>query len=196
MIAFGEGMSKTDKTAYDIAIKELENNPNFIQTIAGIVRVYPKRTLILVEHRVLGHALEQAIPGSVFIHGDTSNSARWEAIHDFENDKLDCLIGGKIIKRGLDLKGGCDNLIIAHGMKDMADFEQRIGRAIRKNKEGFARVFDFMFLHNTHLYGHSRARLKYLANMGYNSVVVYPQADIRIDGTSLIRSRFRVPHQK
>ena len=195
MIAHGEGQDKASKSAYDIAVKELEEDPSFIKKITGIVKAYPEeKTLILVEHTILGKKLQAAIPGSAFIFGETPMKKRWDVIHDFEQDKIKCLIGGKILNRGLDLKGGCDNLIVTVGLSDLADFEQRIGRAMRRNAKGFARVFDFLFLHNHYLYRHSRIRLKYLvAGMGYASTVVFPTANVRIDGQALIDSRFHIP---
>ena len=194
MIAFGEGQDKANRTAYDIAVKELEEDQKFINNISGIVRAYPEeKTLILVEHIAFGNRLQQAIPGSVFIHGNTQIDKRWEVIRDFEKGNISCLIGGKIIKRGLDLKGGCGNLIITIGLSDLADFEQRIGRAMRRNSKGFARVFDFLFLHNQYLYRHSRIRLKYLVGMGYASTIVFPQAGGKTDGQSFIDSKFRIP---
>jgi superfamily II DNA or RNA helicase len=194
MFAFGEGRDKSNRTAYDIAVKELEEDPKFHKFIASIVNCYKdEKTLILVEHKVCGRLLEEAIPGSIFIYGETPAKRRWEVIHDFEAGKVHCLIGGKIIKRGLDLKGGCDNLIVTVGMSDLADFEQRIGRAMRRNSKGYARVFDFLFLHNRYLYNHSRIRLRYLVEMGYASTVVFPSTGARVSGQEFIRSKFRIP---
>jgi len=197
MIAYGEDGDKRNKTAYDIAIKELEQSDKFHDFIASIVRAYKNdKTLILVERTELGLGLEKKIPGSVYIYGKTPSGTRWKHIKEFEEGKIKCLIGGKIIRRGLDLKGGCDNLIIPTGMKKHSEFAQQIGRAVRWNERGFAKVFDVLFLHNSFLYGHSRSRLKYLLEMGYDSRILFPSKDIKISGDEFVRSRFRVPKSR
>jgi superfamily II DNA or RNA helicase len=193
MVAYGEGR-KLNRAAYDIAVKELESDQRFIGTIAGIVRAHSQeKTVVLVEHVAFGNSLAAAIPGSAFICGETPRTERWQAIRAFEDGQLRCLIGGKVIKRGLDLKGGCNNLIITIGMSDLADFEQRIGRAVRRNPMGYARVFDFLFLHNHYLYRHSRIRLKYLVGeMDYAATVLFPSIGVGVSGQALIDARFNV----
>jgi len=109
----------------------------------------------------------------------------------FEKRKFNVLIGGKIINRGLDLDGGCENLIIATGGKLRSDFVQKVGRALRHNKRGKSIVYDFFFRCNKYLYGHSKARLKTMVDFGYKSTIVFKNGSI--DGDKLIKSRFRIP---
>jgi len=196
-IAFGdEGLIK-DKSAFDIAVQEhLIGNTQFHSLVAKLVakctRGDPTHgVLILVESKPLGYALELAIAGSKFICGDHSMKDRKEAIKNFESRHVNVLIGGKIVKRGMDLKGGCETLIIATGGKLESDFSQKLGRAVRVNKRGHATIYDFFFLCNHYLYDHSRSRIRAVASMGYDAKIVFKNGVV--DVYKFIRSRFRRP---
>jgi superfamily II DNA or RNA helicase len=196
MFAFGEDGDPQDKTAFDIAEKEIiVENSAFHERVKKIVASFPDDgTLILLDTnniKDLGKRLEDVIPNSVFIYGETGKVKRKEAITNFERRTLKCLIGGKIIKRGLDLRGGVENLIIIGGGKLWSEFDQKVGRAVRNNKRGWARVFSFMFLNNFYLYKHSREQLKALLSLGYDSKVVFKKATL--DGQAYVKSRFRRP---
>lgn len=192
MLALGD--TKNERSAYDIAVREkmVENN-HFHRAIAAICRRYSgDQTLILVDRDLLGEALANAIDGAIFINGKTTKRRQDQVLRAFERKELRVVIGGKIIRRGLDLKGGCDNLIIATGGKLWSTFNQQIGRAIRVNERGFCRVFDFLLLYNKYLYAHSRARLQAAVGMGYKTRVVFPDGQ-QIEGTRFIASRYRRP---
>jgi superfamily II DNA or RNA helicase len=196
MIAVGEDGNKKDSRAFDIAEREeIIDNTEFHKRVKTIVDAFSDEgTMILVDTtnvEDLGKSLEGTIPDSKFIYGKTTKKRRTEAIRAFESREMKCLIGGKIVKRGLDLKGGAENLIIIGGGKLWSNFDQMIGRAVRKNKRGFSRVFSFYFLNNKYLYSHSRKQLKALVEMGYESTVVFK--DARISGEALIKRRFRRP---
>lgn len=193
MIAVGEDGRKNDARAYDIAVdEEIVYSENLHNIIASICAKFPDDgTLILVERDDLGHALNDLIPNSQFYHGKTPKNQRREILKAFEDREKNVLIGGKNVRRGLDLKGGCENLIIATGGKLVSEFDQRLGRARRLNSRGEARVFDLYFLNNKYLYAHSRRRLRAVVEMGYDAYVVY--RDGILDGEALIRSRFHRP---
>lgn len=196
MMAIGENGDKEDKTAFDIAEREqMIDNTDFHQRILKIINAFPNEsTLILVDTCNivdLGNVLEKTIPGSVFIYGETAKGKRRKYLKMFEEKEIRCLIGGRILKRGLDLKGGVDNLIICGGGNLWSDYEQKIGRALRKNDKGWARVFAFMFLNNHYLYKHARSQLKAIVEMGYESKIVF--RDITVDGADFVKSRFRKP---
>lgn len=184
-----------DQTAFDIAEKEMiVENTYFHNTVAQIVEAFPDDgTLILVDTNNiadLGLALERRIPNSKFIYGKTSKSVRTKYIGMFERRELKCLIGGRILKRGLDLKGGVENLILCGGGALESEFDQKLGRSVRNNKRGWARVFSFFFINNQYLYRHSREQLKFVVNMGYQTTVVINGEEI--DGATFIKSRFRI----
>jgi superfamily II DNA or RNA helicase len=195
-IVFGEDGNVKEKSAYDIAERELiVENQAFHARVAKVVASFPDDgTLIIVDTNnveELGMALELAIPNSKFIYGKTSKSVRKRYIKEFEERKLKCLIGGKILKRGLDLKGGVENLIICGGGKLRSNFDQIVGRAVRNNERGWARVFSFFYLNNHYLYAHSRKQLKAIVDMGYDSKVVFKNTII--DGADFVKSKFRRP---
>jgi superfamily II DNA or RNA helicase len=161
--------------------------------VANIPRAFPNDgTLILVDTSVaLGVILESIIPDSKFIFGSTSKPKRRKVISQFESRELKCLIGSKILKRGLDLKGGCENLVIIGGGAKWSEFDQKVGRAVRLNERGWSRVFSFMFFNNKYLYKHSKENLKAAIDMGYPTKVIVN--DRELDGANFIRSQFRIP---
>ena len=199
MFAYGENGDPQDKTAFDIAEREIIiDNDKFHKRVQKIVDSFPEDgTLILLDTsniEDLGINLEDTISGSAFIYGKTPKTRRKEMIRAFEDRQLKCLIGGKIIKRGLDLRGGVENLIIIGGGKLWSEFDQKLGRAVRNNQKGWARVFSFLFLNNYYLYRHSREQLKALISLGYPSKVIFK--DYVLDGAKYVKSRFRRPKKK
>jgi superfamily II DNA or RNA helicase len=195
-LAFGDDGNKDDATAFDIAVNEMMvHNPRFHLFITALCRRFvDEGTLILVERDDLGYALQSLIPDSEFIHGKTPRSKKPKILQAFESRKLKVLIGGKNVRRGLDLKGGCENLILATGGKMASEFLQRIARAARINKRGNASIFDIYFLCNKYLYAHSRRRFKAAVAAGYESRVVFREGSV--DGEKFIKSRFHRPKAK
>jgi DNA excision repair protein ERCC-3 len=196
MIGTKDDTGKSDRTAYDIAQRELIiDSDEYHKSIKKLVDAFPNdRTMILVDTNNvedLGKALESKIPDSVFIYGKTSTKKRKQAIQAFEQGELKCLIGGKILKRGLDIKGGVHNLIICGGGKLHSDFDQKVGRAVRKNDRGFARLFCIFHLDNYYLYKHAKEQLKSIVSMGYDVQVIVNGKSI--EGEDLINRKFRFP---
>jgi len=186
-----------DASTYDLAYSEwLINNDKFHQLIISICRKYINDgTLILVDRQELGHALRKALVDcgieSYFIYGKTPKKRRDEILRRFEKRDFNVLIGGKIINRGLDLSGGCENLIIASGGKLQSELLQKIGRAFRKNQQGHSRIFSFYFRCNRYLYDHSKRQLKAMVNSGFDVKVILPGGII--DGRELVEDRkFRI----
>ena len=197
MIAVGLDGSAEDATAFDMAyVEHLVDNKKLHDLIASICKKYNETgTLILVDRKDLGFALESAINAmgikAHFIYGETVKRKRDEILKQFERREFNVLIGGKIINRGLDLAGGCENLIIAGSFKLQSDLIQKVGRALRKNTQGYSRIFDFLFRCNRYLYSHSKARLKAIVRAGFDAKVVFPGGVI--DGREFIeKRRFRV----
>ena len=193
MIAVGENENRYDDTMFDVAVNEkIVHNEEYHQLVVKIVKAFPDDgTLILVERNELGQFLERLIPDAKFVYGQTSRTQRRKIFRQFEQRKIKCLIGGKIVKRGFDLKGGCENLIICNTGKLRSDFLQQVGRALRINSKGFARVFDFYYLNNKYLYSHSRKRLKFVLSEGYHAMVKFQRGSIL--GEELVKRRFRIP---
>lgn len=186
-----------ESSAYDIAYSDwITNNVKLHELIFNLFKSKPKEegTLILVDKRALGFALEKIFNErgvtAKFIYGDSSKKQRDSAISGFENRDYNILIGSKILNRGLDLKGGCENLFIATGGKLSSGLIQQIGRALRLTKSGFSRIYDLYFRCNTHLYNHSKQRLKTVIDQKIPCKVIFPGGTI--SGEELIRLRFRV----
>jgi len=196
MLSFGIDGDIKEASAYDIAYDSvIVKNNEFHKLVTSICTKFKgDSTLILVDRMELGENLERAITAAGltthFICGKTVKRRRDEVLRAFERKEFDVLIGGKIINRGLDLSGGCDNLIIATGGKLESDFIQKVGRALRHNTKGYSRVFDFYFRCNRYLYHHSQARLRTMVNAGYRTTVYFPGG--KIDGAQFVQNRFRV----
>jgi len=196
MFSFGEH-NLSDSTVYDMAYNEhIIQNPVFHQIVVKLCQRFPDDgTLILVDREELGINLVAAIRAAgidtEFIYGKTQHKHRRAALTAFEERKLKVLIGGKILNRGLDLKGGCENLIIATGGKLRSEFDQKIGRALRHNKRGKSRIFDFYFRCNKYLYSHSKDRLRTVLALGYPATIILPGGSV--DGAELVAKRFRLP---
>ena len=196
MLPIGLGGDISEASAYDIAYTEwLTENKGFHRLILGLCKRYPDvGTLILVDRKELGFALEKIINESGieshFIYGETAKRNRDEILGRFEKREFNVLIGGKIINRGLDLAGGCENLIIAGGGKLQSDLIQKVGRALRKNKQGYSYIFDFLFRGNRYLYDHSKARLKAMVKADFDTQLVFPGGVI--DGREFVDKKFRI----
>lgn len=188
-----------DASTYAIAVDELMiNNPDVHDVIRRSVEMSAAagdRTLLLVDRDKFGELLTGILPNSAFIHGKTSPKARSTALVDFESRKLSSLVGGKILGRGLDLKGGTESLWLCTGGKLWSVFTQQIGRSVRVNSQGYGKVNDLFLRNNKHLYSHSKARLKSAIALGYQTQVVLPDGTI-IDGEQFVNNRFRIPGRK
>jgi superfamily II DNA or RNA helicase len=198
MIAYGLDGSIQESTAYDEAYDEhITNSVKYSNIIKNLCKKYcvnDDGTLIIVDREALGLRLKEILLlagiKAEFIYGKTPLKQRNEALRSFERRELQVLIGGKIINRGLDLAGGCETLIIASGGKLQSEFLQKIGRALRRNKYGKSRIFDFYFRCNKYLYQHSKARMQTIIEAGYPVKIVLPGG--LMDGTELIRNRWKI----
>lgn len=198
-LAYGLDGDITEGSAYDIAFTEhITDSSLYHQTIARLCRRCKRDpqdgTLILVDRERLGHNLVAAIAAQglsvKFIFGKTRPRQRDKILREFEQREIDVLIGGKIINRGLDLRGGCESLIIATAGKLQSGFIQKIGRAVRHNHRGISRVYGFFFRCNRYLYDHSKVHLKAMIQAGYPTKVVFPGGSV--DGAELVKSRFHI----
>lgn len=196
-IAFVVDGNIHDGTAFDIAFDEwVVRNQRLHTLYANLCYKYRDLgNLILVDRVELGETLVAAMAKvgleSHFIHGATPKRRRNELLAAFERREFNVLIGGKIINRGLDLKGGCDNLLLATSSKLSSDLLQKVGRALRLTARGKSRVFDSFFRCNKYLYDHSKERLKVMVGQEYKTTIVLPNGTV--DGEKLIKSRFRFP---
>ena len=193
VVLAGEPNEIHDSSTLNIAVDEkLTQNAKFHKIIKTLCSFHKdEKTLILVENKNLGYALEKLLVGSKFICGDTGKKVRNSTVQEFASGSLNILIGGKILRRGFDLVGGCDNVILATGGKMESDLRQKIGRGFRRSKRGYTQIYDFMFRVNKYLYNHSRSRLKIMIKLGFETVVIYPNG-FKINGADLVKRNFNV----
>lgn len=185
-----------DKTAFDIAEKrEIINNDMLHQKIIKIINSFPnEKFLILVDTAAveeLGKILESKISESVFISGATTRSKRNSSLRDFEEKRIRVLIGSKILKRGLDLSGGADNVIMLGAGKKESNIDQIIGRAVRKTARGWSRVFAFYLTGNYYLLTHSRRQLKFMVGLNeYPVTLIY--GNKQVSGEQFLKKRYNI----
>jgi superfamily II DNA or RNA helicase len=196
-LAIGNYKDRYNRVTYDVAEKQsIAENEQLHKIIANIVSrqvaANPKAGILIIIDKIeVGTNLQNAISGSVFLHGGTTKKQRPKIIKDFEERKINVLIGSKILRRGLDLSGGCEVLINATGGKRWSEFVQLVGRAVRLNAAGICHIYDFYFLTNHYLYEHSRKRIKHIVGLGYAARVVFPHC--AIDAVKFEASKFRIP---
>lgn len=199
MFAIGDYSQHKEGSMLEIAYREkVTENHDFHRLVKAISSTHTSKNegvFILVERDALGETLEQKIGGSLFINGKTPKRRRNDVLRLFEERQLSVLIGGKILKRGLDLKGGSENIVLTSGGKLASDLRQKLGRGNRLNALGRCRVYDFYFMDNRYLIDHSRKRLRTVVNLGYSTRVIFSDGQ-QIDGAQFIASRWRVPKPK
>ena len=88
--------------------------------------------LVLVQQYKQGEYLKDLIPNSEFITGKLSSAKRLQYINDLRDGKI-TLIATSLADEGLDAKG-LDAVVMAGGGKSVTKINQRIGRALRKDK--------------------------------------------------------------
>lgn len=192
---FGD-IDQKDKTAFDIAEKQIIiENDKFHEFIIKFIDNFPnEKHLIIVDTsnvEILGKILEEKIPNSGFIYNKTPQKKRRQVIKDFEDGKLKVFIVSKIGKRGMDLGGGADNLYIIGGGKLRSNFDQILGRAVRKSEKGWSRVIDFYYTGNYYLLNHSRKKLKHILDIGYTSHIIFGNTPMKVE--DFVKSRYKIP---
>ena len=81
-------------------------------------------------------------------------------------------------------------MIIIGGGGLRSDFNQKVGRAVRINDRGFARVFAFFHLSNKYLFRHSCEQLKAVVDIGYPVKMICDKKII--SGEQFIKSRYKI----
>jgi superfamily II DNA or RNA helicase len=196
MLAVGLDGSPSEGSAYDIAYNEhVIESTKFHRLVTALCNKHKDvGKLILVDRKALGCALSDMLNANgmeaVFIHGDTPIKERNKALKRFENREFSVLIGGKIINRGLDLAGGSEVLIIAGSNKQQSDLIQKVGRALRRNSQGYSTVYDFFFRCNRYLYDHAKRKLRIMVSENFDTKVIFPGG--AIDGREFVNNKFRV----
>lgn len=195
-----------DARTYDIAQNDFLVNNNSLHNLVSALCLRHRSSektgkngiLVLVDRDPFGENLKINMQAhgliAEFIHGKTSKTKNKKTLEAFERREIDVLIGGKIIGRGLDLKGGCEYLIDLTCGKSTSEFIQRMGRAVRLNKLGKAVVYGMFFRCNKHFYNHSKKRMNIVLDLGY-PVEIYHKFGM-ITGEDLKNRNYRFPTKR
>lgn len=124
-----------------------------------------KGVLVIVNWTSHGESLlemlkQQGIPCE-FTHGGRNSEDRERILQDLRYEKLKVLIATSILDEGVDVPG-INVLVMAAGGKSFRQTLQRIGRGLRKKKDGSGlEVYDFLDYHHRLLAKHTKERLNY-----------------------------------
>ena len=138
--------------------------------IINIANSHTENIAILVTNMEHGKILENEIPGSIFINGQTSIEDRQKIIKNF-GKTFRVLIGSDILREGVSIPA-IDTLIIANGQKSEVSSTQRVGRALRQREGKKCIIYDFIDAGNKFLLKHSKIRIKVYKNCGYEPKII------------------------
>lgn len=121
--------------------------------------------LILVSRKdqggkILSEFLKQHNIANIFISGDDKPEFISKCIKDFNDKKINILIGSSVIGEGINVRS-TDHLIMAQGGKSEIAINQAVGRAVRLFEgKKIAWVHDFHFEETNYLRKHTAQRAK------------------------------------
>lgn len=167
---------RIDEPAYgfqDLAYIEayrtyLVNNAYFHDRVADIVNNQCRgRTLVLVEWKDHGLALNARIPNSHWVNGDDPKIYRGELREKLRSETEDIVvISTAIFGTGLDIF--IHNLVNCSGGRSDIQVIQKYGRGLRLAPDKERAVYwDFLHLTNRYLEDHSRERMRELRKEGH-----------------------------
>lgn len=155
-----------DAVTYGIA-----NNYAFHKIVSKLALGLKGRTLILVERLAHGDALNNLIPGSLWVRGQDNQETREHVIKQLTSSSYTVAIATKgIFDAGLNFFA--HNLINAAGGKAEHEIVQRIGRGLRTaDDKDILKYYDFIFKINPYLEDHSNQRIKILKKEKHEVVI-------------------------
>lgn len=157
-------------TSYDLGIVHNDVRNKMVKEIR---EKYQKGVLILVN--IIGHGeiLNQMIPESVFISGQTPIDDRQKYIDAFDKGEIPVLIASTILQEGISITH-MDCMILACGGKSNVAILQKIGRSLRYKAGEKTEVdyYDFIDAGNKFLLDHSKKRLSLYKKAGYNDIKI------------------------
>ncbi len=149
---------KNYASIYKQAIVENEFRNSQIAELATSFKDIGRKVLILVRQIAHGKLLENIIPDSIFLYGDTSKKKRKIHLDKMREGKPQITISSQIFDEGIDCRP-LDTLILAGSGRSPTRALQRIGRILRPypgKKDAIA--VDFMDTCK-YMQSHSRKRL-------------------------------------
>lgn len=155
------------QTAYTEEIVNGKKRNNFAKLIC---EKYKTGILILVNIVEHGEKIEQLIPNSKFISGETPTEERQQSIKDFDEGRLPVLIGSTILQEGISITHMKAMILLCGGKSNVAIL-QKIGRSLRF-KEGEKTEVDFFDFYDSakFLSKHSKMRISLYKKNGYNDI--------------------------
>lgn len=155
-------------TYQDAATFGIAENWEFHKTVTRLANTLKGRTLILVERLDHGDALNELLPGSLWVRGQDNLRTRKYVIQELKTSK-DNVIG--IATQGI-FNAGINvfthNLINACGGQAEHIIIQRMGRGLRvADDKDILHYYDFIFFINDYLLEHSKKRIKILKKEGH-----------------------------
>jgi superfamily II DNA or RNA helicase len=128
--------------------------------------------LILVNRIDHGKILEEMLPNSVFVSGNSDMTYRNSVLEKMQTGIPCVYIATPIYDEGIDVPS-VDTIILAAGGKSHVKLLQRIGRGLRKKAdENILSVHDFLDDTNMHLFGHSEDRIQTYEQEKFKTIIV------------------------
>lgn len=173
-----------DGLSWPDARKQLYANPTLTATVTTLTKAAAdagQATLVITgsslafNHR-LCKALVAAGVNAAELNGALNKETRADARLALNQDGLQAAVATTIFDEGVDIPN-LRQLILAYGGKSLIKVDQRLGRSLRKKRQGANTtvVVEFMSYGNKHLYQHSITRLKrYIEESAYELYLIHP----------------------
>lgn len=155
------------QTAYT---EEIVNGNRRNLIVKDVCDKYGEGVLVLVNILEHGKILEELIPCSKFIAGETPINERLKVVDDFDKGRLPILIASTILQEGISITH-MKAMILACGGKSNIAIIQKIGRSLRF-KEGEKTEVDYYDFVDTakFLNKHSKMRASLYKKTGYTDI--------------------------
>lgn len=150
---------------YDSGVVKNEYRNLLIAKITQMCYANNQGVLIIVSRIEHGESIGELLTGMdinfEFLRGEIDIEERDARLDEMRAGTLKVVIATSILDEGVDVSG-IDALIMGAGGKSFRQTLQRVGRALRKKKEGenVTHIYDFADRTNKYLYRHYQAREK------------------------------------
>lgn len=154
---------KDYQEVYRLGIVENEYRNSIITGVTAKKYREGKGVLVIVnyvEHgEMLSEQLDKMQVDHFFLHGELPVEEREEKLQDMREGRLKVLIATSLVDEGVDISG-IDALVLGAGGKSMRQVLQRVGRALRKKKQGenVTHIYDFDDRTHEYLRKHTKER--------------------------------------
>jgi superfamily II DNA or RNA helicase len=145
----------------------IAENFDFHHMVKKLALSQKGRTLILVERIAHGDALNNLIPGSLWVRGQDNDTTRKEVVRQLQvNENCIAIATQGIFNTGINVF--IHSLINAAGGQAEHQIIQRMGRGLRTAKDKtMLQYYDFIFYNNEYLLKHSKKRIRTLKQQGH-----------------------------